>query len=165
MKRAWTIIFSGVALAIAAYFGFYYVETAHTRRLQENAEPELAWLKTEFHLNDADFARVSQLHDAYLAGCAERCRRIDEKNARLKELLASNQTVTPEIEKLLEEAAQLRADCQKKMLAEFFAVSRTMPPEQGRRYLAWVQSRTILPDTHSSMTAASEPPAQDHSHH
>jgi len=69
----------------------------------------------------------------------------------LKELLASTNTVTPEIDQLLSEAAKLRAECHKQMLQHFYEVSRTMPPEQGRRYLAWVQERTILPDSHQDM--------------
>jgi len=92
-------------------------------------------------LSDIDFSRVAEMHKAYLAGCAERCRLIDEKNEHLKELLATTNTITPEIEKALSEAALLRADCQKKMLQHFYEVSRTMPPEQGKRYLAWVQDK------------------------
>jgi hypothetical protein len=30
------------------------------------------------------------------------------------------------------------------MLKHFMEVSRGMPPEQGRRYLAWVEQRTLL---------------------
>jgi hypothetical protein len=74
----------------------------------------------------------------------EMCRRIGEKNAEIKDLLAGSATVTPVIEEKLGEAAQLRAQCQKQMLDHFFTVSQAMPPEQGRRYLAWVQERTFL---------------------
>jgi hypothetical protein len=91
------------------------------------------------------------MHESYVSGCAERCRQIDRKNEQLRELLAATDQVTPEIEKALNEAALLRAECQKKMLKHFFEVSRTMPPEQGRRYLAWVQGQTILPDSHAAM--------------
>jgi len=34
------------------------------------------------HLSDAEFTRISQAHEQYLAGCAERCHRIDLKNQR-----------------------------------------------------------------------------------
>ena len=87
----------------------------------------------------------------YLAGCAERCHQIDLKNQELARLLAATNNVSPEIEKALGEAAQLRAQCQSQMLAHFYTVSRTMPPEQSQRYLAWVQSQTLLRDTHSGM--------------
>jgi hypothetical protein len=164
MRRAWVVLFAGLLIAAAAYFGIYYAGTAASRRLEQSETPELAWLKAEFHLGDAEFQRVCQVHEGYLAGCAERCRRIDEKNADLKRLLADAKTITPEIEKTLNEAAQLRAACQKQMLQHFYEVSQTMPPEQGLRYLAWVQQRTVLADTHSQMTGKAQP-MEPHAHH
>jgi heavy-metal resistance protein len=151
MKRPWVILLAGVAAALLGYFAFYFAGTAQCHAIARESEPELAWLKKEFHLNDAEFARISQMHASYLSGCMERCRLIDEKNQQLKGLLAATNTVTPEIDQLLSEAAKLRAECHKQMLQHFYEVSRTMPPEQGRRYLAWVQERTILPDSHQDM--------------
>jgi len=151
MKRPWLILMAGIAAGLLAYSSFYYVSTARCHSLMDKPTPELAWLQAEFHLSDAEFARICQMHESYLAGCAERCRRIDEKNEELKRLLATTNSVTPEIEKTLAEAAQLRAECQTKMLQHFYEVSRTMPPEQGKRYLAWVQEQTILSDSHSQM--------------
>jgi hypothetical protein len=151
MRRSWVILIAGVLLALVAYGGFYYAGTAGSRKLAHCQTPELAWLKEEFHLGDAEFGRICQMHEGYLAGCAERCRRIDERNAQLKLLLAATNTLTPEIEKTLAEAAQLRAECQKEMLRHFYEVSRAMPPDQGKRYLAWVQEQTIRADTHSQM--------------
>jgi len=151
MKRPWLILLAGVAAGLLAYLSFYYVSTARCHSLKGNPEPELAWLQAEFHLGDAEFARICQMHESYMSGCAERCRRIDEENEQLKRLLASTNTVTPEIERTLAEAAQLRAECQTKMLQHCYEVSQTMPPDQGKRYLAWVQERTILSDSHSQM--------------
>jgi hypothetical protein len=168
MRRSGAILVSGVLLAVAAYFGLYYVGTASSRRLERSQQPELAWLKQEFHLSDAEYDRVCRMHEGYLAGCAERCRRIDEKNAELRRLLAATNTVTPEIAVILSEAAQLRSECEKQMLQHFYDVSRTMPPDEGRRYLAWVQARTVLSDTHSQMTGvrdSAEPAMSQHHHH
>ena len=151
MKRAWITLFGGITIALVAYFGFYFASTAHSRSLEKKQEPELAWLQREFHLDAAEFARICQMHEAYRAGCAERCHLIDMKTEELKQLLAATNTVTPEIEKSLNDAALLRADCQKKMLQHFYEVSRSMTPEQGQRYLAWVQGRTVLCETHSQM--------------
>lgn len=151
MKRSWVILAMGSVLAVAAFLGFYYLGTASSRKLERSPEPELAWLQQEFHLSDAEFNRLSEMHQGYLEACAERCRKIDEVNARLKELLAATNSITPEIEQTLAQAAQLRAKCQAEMLRHFYEVSHAMPPEQGKRYLAWVQAQTILPDTHSQM--------------
>jgi hypothetical protein len=151
MKRPWLILIAGLFLAVVAYSAFYYAGTAGSRNSTRGEHPELGWLKKEFRLSDTEFSRISQMHEAYLAGCAERCRLIDEKNEHLKELLSTTNFITPEIEGALSEAAQLRAECQKKMLQHFYEVSRTMPAEQGRRYLAWVQEQTIMSDSHHSM--------------
>jgi hypothetical protein len=107
-------------------------------------QPELAWLKHEFNLSDSQFARISQLHEGYLPQCKERCRQIEELNNKLMMAIGATTQMTPEIEKLLADRAGMRATCQAEMLKHFFEVSRAMPPEQGRRYLAWVQAQTCL---------------------
>jgi|SRR5437899_4049183 len=151
MRRAGFILISGFAAAAVAYFCLYHWSMADARHLMHSDTPELAWLKAEFHLSDAEFQRISALHEAYREGCMERCRLIDRKNAELKTMLAGTNRVTPEIQRALTEAAQLRAECQRQMLQHFYEVSQSMPPEQGRRYLAWVQERILGPGTHSSM--------------
>lgn len=145
MKRLSAFIGLGVAICAVAYFGAYTFGTIRARHIASDKAPELAWLKQEFNLGDAEFSRICQLHDAYQPHCAEMCKRIDAKNAEIRALLAGADHVTPDIERKLAEAAQLRADCQKAMLAHFFEVSRSMPPEQGKRYLDWVVEKTFLP--------------------
>jgi len=164
MKRAWVILLAGLFLACAAYFCSYYAGTARSHRLEGSGTPELAWLKEEFHLTDAEFARIKQMHEGYLAGCAQRCRHIDEKNAQLRALLAASNKMTPEIEQALAESARLRTECQRQMLDHFYQVSQTMPPEQGKRYLAWVQGQTILSDTHSQMQQSQNRHEEMHHH-
>src|SRR5258708_31881934 len=85
--------------------------------------------KKEYHLTDAQFAQVVQLHDAYHPKCAEMCRRIDDQNAKIQQLLAATNAVTPEIKQALDGAAQLRTQCESAMLQHFYEVSRVMPPE------------------------------------
>jgi hypothetical protein len=163
MKRPWFILIGGLLLALLAYGASYHFASSNSACcLLDKPAPELAWLQTEFHLSDAEFARVQKLHEQYQAGCAERCALIDAKNAELAKLLAATNAVSPEIEKALQEAAQLRAECQAAMFQHFYTVSQTMPPEQGKRYLAWVTART-LGSEHSSMTHNS--PAATHEHH
>ena len=144
MKRAVFVLLLALILGLTAFCPIHLAVTAPHRALLHGKEPELAWLRKEFHLSDAEFARISQLHAAYLPECAERCRRINAKNAELKELLAQSPKLNPAIEKTLAETAQLRLECQKSMLKHFIEVSQTMPPEQGQRYLAWVQEKTLL---------------------
>jgi hypothetical protein len=121
-----------------------------------NHQPELAWLKHEFNLSDSQFARISQLHEGYLPRCKERCRQIEDLNNKLMKAIGATTQITPEIERLLADRARMRADCQAEMLKHFFEVSRTMPAEQGKRYLAWVQAQTCLHEQTTNHAEAGE---------
>ncbi len=144
MRHGFLILGLGMIAAIASYYCIYLAGTTGPRTLLQSRQPELVWIKQEFKMSDAAFARLSQLHEAYLPQCRERCRVIRQTNDKLGQLLATTSDVTPEIESALAERAKMRSECQTAMLKHFFEVSRTMPPEQGRRYLAWVQEQTCL---------------------
>jgi hypothetical protein len=89
---------------------------------------------------------VAELHAAYLPQCRNKCRQIDAQTTQLQNLLAEATALTPEIERALTDTWRLRSECQTMMLGHFFQVSQTMPPEQGKRYLAWVKRKVFLPD-------------------
>jgi hypothetical protein len=150
MQRHWFIALLGLFLGVGC-FGFLYTSrTADYRKLEESCGPELAWIKKEFKLTGQNYERVRQLHQAYKPVCAEMCRRVDAKDAELSQLLQNSKEVTPQIEEVLGQAAQLREECQTEMLRHFFQVSQAMPPDQGKRYLSWIQAQTLTP-THESM--------------
>ena len=146
MKKGVLILVLGLLAAAAAYGCIYFVCMSPARSLQQSDKPELAWLKEEFRLSDAEFKRVSELHTAYLPQCRDRCREIDAQNVKLQTLLSIATNMTPEITAALTESSRLRSECQMMMLRHFFQVSQTMPPEQGRRYLAWVKEKAFLPN-------------------
>jgi hypothetical protein len=146
MKKGILILVFGLMAAAAAYGCVYFVCMSSARTLQQSDKPELAWLKEEFNLGDADFKRVSELHETYLPQCREMCIQIDAQNTKLQKLLAGATNVSPEIERELAEVARLRTECQTMMLRHFFQVSQTMPPAQGQRYLSWVKEKAFLSD-------------------
>jgi hypothetical protein len=158
MKRGTLILLLGLLVAAGAFCGFYYLGTASCRSILSQPEPELAWLKKEYHLSDAEFARISHLHAAYLPQCRERCQRIAQLNAKLQQLLATATNVTPEIKSLLAQRATIRAECESEMLQHFLQISRTMPPEEGQRYLAWVEGQTFM----GGQSMENSPQMQEH---
>ena len=168
MKRAGFILLAGVVLFTAAFTGFYYFGTASCRAMMNEPQPELAWLRREFKLSNDEFDRIVKLHEAYLPRCAQRCARIAEQNRKLEVLLNQSSGITPEIRQLLADRAQTRADCEAEMLNHFLEVSRTMPPEQGRRYLLWVEQQTFLNGQGMELKhqgTASPSPAHSMTHH
>jgi hypothetical protein len=152
MRRVWFIVFGGLIAAAIAFAGAWFVGSAPCREMASKSDPELAWLQKEFQIPNSEFGRITKLHNEYSVACMKRCELIDAKNTELERLLASTNLVTPQIERTLQEAAQIRAECQSAMLQHFLEVSRTMPPDQGRRYLTWVINRTLGSQNHASMT-------------
>ena len=161
MKRAWFIIIGGLLLGIAAYACTYFTCCmAKQHSSSKSDQPAMAWMQSEYHLTDAQYARVRELHEAYQPKCMEMCRKIDEKNTELQKLLGSTNVITPEIKQALAEAAQLRTDCQTAMFGHFYEVASVMPAEEGKRYLAWVQQETLTPGQMPPVqpTSSSAPP-------
>jgi hypothetical protein len=100
-------------------------------------------LRDEFHLSDAEMSRIQKLHEGYLPKCAEMCAKIAAKKSELETVLGGATNVNPVAQQKLAELAAFRAQCQSQMLQHFIEVSQTMPPEQGRRYLAEMQRLTL----------------------
>lgn len=144
MKRAILIIFAGLLLAGVAYGCVYLVRTAKARATDAAEHPELIWLTREFGLTQQEFARIRDLHEAYIPDCARMCAKIEAANTELEALVIKTNQVTPEISEKLSEIGRIRQECQTRMLNHFYAVSRSMPEEQGRRYLAQMQKLTSL---------------------
>jgi hypothetical protein len=159
MKRTLLILVTGFALALAAYAGLFLARTAP---VQADAPDDLLWLRQEFSLSEQEFARIRELHEGYLPDCAAMCARIAAANRDLEQLVLSTNAITPQITEKLAEIGRIRQECQTRMLAHFYAVSRAMPPEQGRRYLTQMQRLTSLSNMrHHSETDPAQP---DHGH-
>mgnify|MGYP001217499892 FL=1 len=111
-----------------------------------SATPEggLLWLKTEFHLSDAEYERISAMHESYLPGCMERCKEIARVRTEFFALIKNSKSVTPDLKAKLDESARLRARCSELMLAHFYEVAAAMPPEAATRYLEWVTRETLM---------------------
>jgi hypothetical protein len=144
MKRLFALLVIGIALAGLAYFTVYFFGTANHRELQNQENPELAWLKTEFGLSAAEYSKILELHYSYLPKCDEMCALVSEKNELLKKLMGDDGD-TEEWARVLKEAVAIRASCQEMMLNHFYAVSWEMRPEARKRYLDWVLTKTVTP--------------------
>ncbi len=163
MRRSLTIVLA-VVLASAAVVA---LSSAITKRLcvQILLAPagDLAWLRSEFRLSEAELARIRELHDGYLPKCRDFCERIDARKHELQALLALPTNATAAVEQKLIEVGTVRAQCQAAMLQHFREVSRVMPPEQGRRYLAEMQRLTL--GFHEQIERTMSPAATDpHGH-
>lgn len=161
MKRPLLILIV-VLLAGSALFGTsYFMGRRVCEACGNSSTDNLAWLRQEFNLNDADLARVRELHNGYLPKCAAMCAQIAAKKQELDDALAGAASISPDAKQKLTDLAILRSQCQAQMLEHFIEVSHAMPPEQGRRYLSEMERLTIGAHEQTEQTMSSH---ADHVH-
>jgi hypothetical protein len=143
MRRPLLILAAMLLAGAAVFFAGQRLTAYWCAKHMARPTDDLVWLRLEFGLNDAELARVRQLHDGYLPNCRDFCKRIDARKRELQSILVSETNAPAAIEQKLIEVGTLRAQCQAAMLQHFREVSQVMPPEQGRRYLAEMQRLTL----------------------
>ena len=146
MRRAFLLMVAVVTVAGGVFAAGRFAASRMRVAQARSQTDDLAWLRTEFGLSEAEIAKVRTLHEAYLPECDRMCARIATANRELASVLAASTNVTPVVLDKLSAVAVLRADCQAQMLRHFYEVSRSMPSEQGRRYLQVMTQKTCLPD-------------------
>lgn len=129
-------------LALAAGGAAFWITRSHHQCERQavllDSMPELAWLRGELKLSDAQFAQASALHTAYRPQCALMCGRIAAAQARLETLAQATRGVTPELADAIREHSRVRAECQQKMLEHLYQTARLFDDPQAARYLAKV---------------------------
>jgi hypothetical protein len=98
----------------------------------------LSWLKTDFNLDERQFAEIQKLHAAYAPSCEEHCRLIQEAT-EARDALQARQGADPAAVAAAERTLQeLRLNCETAIAAHVRQVAALMSPDDGRRYLALV---------------------------
>ena len=126
MKNILISIAVVIAACVGAFGVSYLASDDPAMRAAARDEDSMAWLRVEFHLDDAQFAAVRQRHEDYSIACGKHCAAIME--ARERKAPAA-------------EVAALEKICVDSMTVHFREVAALMPPAQGERYLAMVLPR------------------------
>ncbi len=144
-----------VLVLVAAATGFVSYRLSCDPALHAAATKGAAmeWLRADFHLSDAQFAEIQQLHAAYAGTCEAHCRMIQEATKARNELAAAggDQAAMAATNSKLQE---VRLVCETAITAHVRKVAALMSPEDGRRYLAMVLPKiadfdhTAAPDLH-----------------
>ena len=129
MKRLTGFLLLVLVVAASAYGLTRYLGS------QRN-EDQWTWLRREFHLSDAQYARIVALHQAYQPVCADHCRRIGALQQRLAELERSGAGQSPDYVAAQQAWQDVKLECNRATLLHLQRVAAEMAPDQGRRYLA-----------------------------
>ncbi|HEX7617663.1 MAG TPA: hypothetical protein VF480_02970, partial [Verrucomicrobiae bacterium] len=101
MNRSLAILLGALALAAGVFAGAYFVSQRACVVTMTRSADDLSWLRDEFHLSDAEMARVRQLHEGYMPQCAKMCVLIAAKQAEVQAALGNGTNVTAETRKKL----------------------------------------------------------------
>jgi len=128
-----------VLVLAAAATGFICFQLSSDPKLHAAAAQgdALLWLRTDFHLTDAQFAAIRQLHDSYAGTCGEHCRMIQEAT-RARDALAAAHGDAAALDAANRQLQGLRLVCETAITRHVRQVATLMAPEDGRRYLALV---------------------------
>lgn len=146
MHRRMLSLVAAFAAAAAMFAAGRMAAARITEEQARSHSDELAWLRTEFGLSEPQIEEVRRLHDAYRPECAQMCARISAASRELADTVSRSTNESAAFQEKLNAIALLRAECQGRMLHHFFQVSRTMPADQGRRYLELMLRKTCLPE-------------------
>ncbi len=145
MTKGLLIIALAIAVAVGGYFTYYRCATAPTQAMLSGSEGEMEWLRREYHLTDAQFARIQQIHREYAPKCELMCGKIGKAKARLDQLILASRIYTPEVAAAMKECLAVQGECRQALLMHVYAVSAEMPPADGARYLEMMKARIVEP--------------------
>ena len=156
MKNALLILALALAFAVGGYCTYYRCATAPTQAMLAAPGGEMEWLRREYHLSDAQFTRIRQMHGEYAPQCDLMCGKIAKANARLDQLIKASATFTPEVDGAMNECVAVQAECRRALLRHVYDVSAEMSSEDGARYLRMMTGRIVEPGlSHESVISES----------
>lgn len=142
--------------AFAGYWIYYQCATAPARSMLTQSGGEMEWLRHEYHLSDAQFSRIRELHREYAPKCDLMCEKIARANDRLDQLIKASKTFTPEVDTAINECVTVQAECRRALLRHIYEVSAEMSAGDGARYLKMMTARIVEPGlSHESVISES----------
>jgi hypothetical protein len=151
MKRSALVLVAGIAVGAATY--------ALLMRLQPQYDPgsldgQLAWMKSELHLSDGQFARIRELHEA----SGPRLRALASQVAVMQQELiafertrrASDKVDFVEFARFVEARRDINRECLESTRELVRAAASAMTPGQRAHYFGIVAQVEPLAATHST---------------
>ncbi len=145
MKRAGFLLALFTAASVVAFAVCYHFAMRPLRAMPGDLPTELAWLRTEFRLDDATFTKVRALHDAYEPRCMENCSEIARVNERIGALTMKGSPSAAEMDAVLAEAAELQRKCRGDMWRHIESVAALLPADKAQRYRAMMARAIVQP--------------------
>ena len=145
MNRTFLALSLGAAIGLGTHFTYFRLhEPAPTNTL----DGQLAWIKTELQLTDAQYARVRELHQASsprLRAMAAQVAQLQVEFAEFEKLRRSSDRVDfLEFARFVETRRQISQACLDSTRQLVLATAEVMTPQQRARYIRLVATAEPL---------------------
>jgi len=149
------LIVATILGGLTAYFGGQAIRRTSLGAISRGeAKEEVQWLRREFALGDADFAKVEALHLAYVPRCDALCMAVTDSGRRVAELAAATPVMTEALAAAIEADERVRGECRKALLGHLYETAAAMPPDAGKRFLEMALPNVLIaghPNVHDSV--------------
>ena len=135
MKKGAYILAIALLAGVIAFCVMRSHKIAESRGNLLDSMSELAWVRKDLALTDAQFSKVSELHAAYRPKCMAMCRSISEAHEKMEALARKDRKLTPEFDEAIREHAAIHAECQRAMLRHLYETAGVLDASQASRYL------------------------------
>jgi len=139
MNRTILILALGLAVGAGAHLGFFQL---HRPRGLDSLDGQLAWIRDELKLTDAQYARIRELHEAsspQLRALASQVARMqDEFTAFENTRKTADRVDFMEFAKFVEARRTINRQCAESTRRLVLATAELMTPQQRAQYLGIV---------------------------
>lgn len=135
MKRFSVILIAQfVVIAAAAFFGSWAFARWHAAPAKP-ASDEMSWFQSQLGLEAQQSAKLEKFHADFQAEQAKLCERHCAKRFELGELIKESDSITPRVEQLTKELAELEAQSQRLTIQHIFEVGKQLDAAQRAQFV------------------------------
>jgi len=141
MKRTLLTLTLGLAVGLGTHFAYFRL---HQPATTDTLDGQLAWMKTELRLTDAQFARIKEVHQASSPRLRAIAAQISELQAEFQAFEKSRRTTNTvdflEFARYVETRRNVRRESLDSTRQLVLAAAEVMTPEQRQRYMQLVET-------------------------
>jgi len=146
MKNTLRMLVLGLAVGAGVHFGYYRL---HEPVPGDTLDGQLAWMKTELQLDDAQYARIKELHrtsSPRLRALAAQVAQLQTEFAAFEQGRRADDRVDfLEFARFVEERRHVSRECRDSTRQLVLASAEVMNPQQRAHYLGFIATAEPLP--------------------
>ena len=144
MNRTFLILLLGAVIGAGTHFAYFRLHEPNA----DSLDSQLAWMKTELKLNDAQFARIEELHQVSsprLHALADQVAQLQTEFSAFEQMRRTSDRVDfLEFARFVEARRQINRECLDSTRQLILATADVMTPRQRQHYIRLIATAEPL---------------------